>query len=131
MTRIGYAAGVVAATVAVGAAIATAMAGATATRRCPGTVSVTMRHTATLIATNIRPSPGLSCHRAEQTVRKYFEAKLGRPLRSCAEPATNPPYRGCRVGAFVCRVVKSPGPAQQCVADRLRIGFDERDIPLG
>jgi hypothetical protein len=107
-----------------------AAASSAQSRRCPGTVSVTNPGTATLIGADITVHGPVGCERAKRTIRTFFHKELEANLR-CAEAANDPPYKGCRVGAFTCRGSASLLNAKGCANGGERVDFRERDVAVG
>lgn len=117
-------------------AIAAAMipASTSAAGRC-GQKVATKVGTVKLVATHIS-STRASCARARGIIRAYFLKKLTDHSERCAGRAVNAPFKGCRVGAFVCRSLSEPSHTTgiapgECVGAGIRVRFRETDFSGG
>jgi len=99
-------------------------------RPCPGTVSFTNPSVGKAMGSDITARGAIGCQGAKRTVRVFLRREL-EANQQCATAADDPPYRGCRVGAFTCRRSASLLNAKGCVSAGERVDFREHDVPLG
>lgn len=97
---------------------------------CPGAVRVGSVPGVQLKAFGLH-AVDVSCATALGVVREYLTKKLNLNGEVCAGRATNPPFPGCEVDAYLCRATARPnhhGVAPElCSDEQGRISFREYD----
>ena len=115
------------------AVLAVSASGASSTRSCSGTVKSSTPGVI-LIANRITAAGRIGCPSARTVVHAYLHAKLADRTERCAGEAVNPPFRGCRVGRYLCRATAiggASGQPQLCSTAGIRVRFWERDKSVG